>query len=119
MGRYYTGDIEGKFWVAVQSSDDADYFKCASFLAYDFNEDDIPTIEEDIKNCLAGLGKNKAKLDAFFETHEGYNDDMLVEAGFRKNKVKDLLKSYARLELGTKILNCVKERGSCFFNAEL
>ena len=26
MGRYYTGDIEGKFWFAVQSSDDADFF---------------------------------------------------------------------------------------------
>ena len=26
MGRYYNGDIEGKFWFAVQSSDDADYF---------------------------------------------------------------------------------------------
>ena len=26
MGRYYSGDIEGKFWFAIQSSDDADYF---------------------------------------------------------------------------------------------
>ena len=26
MGRYYNGDIEGKFWFAVQSSDDADFF---------------------------------------------------------------------------------------------
>jgi sugar phosphate isomerase/epimerase len=26
MGRYYTGDIDGKFWFAVQSSDDADFF---------------------------------------------------------------------------------------------
>ena len=26
MGRYYNGDIEGKFWFAVQSSDCADRF---------------------------------------------------------------------------------------------
>jgi hypothetical protein len=26
MGRFYTGDIEGKFWFAIQSSGDADYF---------------------------------------------------------------------------------------------
>ena len=26
MGRYYDGDIEGKFWFGVQSSDDADFF---------------------------------------------------------------------------------------------
>ena len=25
MGRYYQGDIEGKFWFAVQSSNDADF----------------------------------------------------------------------------------------------
>jgi hypothetical protein len=28
MGRYYHGDIEGKFWFAVQSSNDADFFGC-------------------------------------------------------------------------------------------
>ena len=26
MGRYYEGDIEGKFWFAVQESNDADFF---------------------------------------------------------------------------------------------
>ena len=26
MGRYYNGDIEGKFWFGVQSSDDGDFF---------------------------------------------------------------------------------------------
>ena len=26
MGRYYEGDIDGKFWFGVQSSSDADYF---------------------------------------------------------------------------------------------
>ena len=28
MGRYYDGDIEGKFWFAVQSSDDGEHFGC-------------------------------------------------------------------------------------------
>ena len=26
MGRYYDGDIEGKFWFAIQSSDDGEHF---------------------------------------------------------------------------------------------
>jgi hypothetical protein len=26
MGRHYSGDIEGKFWFGVQSSDDASLF---------------------------------------------------------------------------------------------
>ena len=29
MGRYYNGDIEGKFMFAVQSSTSADRFGCA------------------------------------------------------------------------------------------
>jgi hypothetical protein len=26
MGRYYDGDIEGKFWFAVQDSNDGEFF---------------------------------------------------------------------------------------------
>ena len=26
MGRYYSGDIEGKFWFGVQSSTDGEFF---------------------------------------------------------------------------------------------
>ena len=43
MGRYYNGDIDGKFWFAVQSSDDADFFGVqgeSSYLSYYFSEDD-------------------------------------------------------------------------------
>ena len=43
MGRYYDGDINGKFWFAVQSSDDADFFGVqgeSSYLSYYFSEDD-------------------------------------------------------------------------------
>ena len=50
MGRYYNGDIEGKFWFAVQSSNDADYFGVegdARFLNYYFTEEDLPKIEAD------------------------------------------------------------------------
>ena len=52
MGRYYNGDIEGKFWFAVQSSDDADFFGQqgeARFLNYYFDAEDLPKIEEGIK----------------------------------------------------------------------
>ena len=42
MGRYYHGDIEGKFWFGVQSSTDAEFFGVegnANFLHYYFDED--------------------------------------------------------------------------------
>ena len=58
MGRYYRGDIEGKFWFAIQASNDADFFGC---------EGEPPNY----------------------------------------------------LELGSKILECVNEKGSCNFEAEL
>ena len=41
MGRYYGGDIEGKFWFGVQSSSDADHFGIegqASELNYYFDK---------------------------------------------------------------------------------
>ena len=34
MGRYYHGDIEGKFWFAVQSSDDGEYFGMRESQSY-------------------------------------------------------------------------------------
>jgi hypothetical protein len=38
MGRYYHGDIEGKFWFAVQSSNDADFlWKCEGEAACHLN----------------------------------------------------------------------------------
>ena len=42
MGRYYSGDIDGKFWFATQSSNDADFFGVTGYqpekLEYDFEE---------------------------------------------------------------------------------
>ena len=54
MGRYYHGDIEGKFMFGVQSSTDADFFGVegeATHLSYGFNNEDLPKVEEGIKEC--------------------------------------------------------------------
>ena len=54
MGRYYNGDIEGKFWVAVQSSGDADFFGVeghSNYLDYYFDKDNLDTINSGIKEC--------------------------------------------------------------------
>lgn len=119
MGRYYSGDIEGKFWFGTQPSDDADYFGSVgtepNYIEYYFDEYHIPSIKKGIKECKKQLGDNKKKLDEFFKKENGYNDDMLIEAGIDPSSVE----WYARLELGEKILACVKEVGSCNFTAEL
>ena len=123
MGRYYNGDIEGKFWFAVQSSDSANRFGQQgyepNFLNYDFDKTEhLEGVCEEIAVIEKDLGDNKAKLDKFFKENNGYNDEMLIKAGFPKDNIKHLLSDYADLALGIKIRDCLKENGSCSFEAE-
>ena len=124
MGRYYNGDIEGKFWVGVQSSGDADFFGSeghAQYLSYHFDKDDhLESIVQGVTECKKKLGKWKIKLDEFFEKNDGYNDTMLWEQlGLNKSKARRMLEWYARLDLGEQILECVKKNGHCSFDAEI
>lgn len=97
MGRYYFGDIEGKFWFAVQSSDDASFFGGTesepNYINYYFGKDDLSDIKKGIAKCKKALKK----------------------AGLKENTDE----WEARLELGEKILKCVEKEGSCEFEAEL
>jgi hypothetical protein len=121
MGRYYDGDIEGKFWFGVQPSNDGEFFGCVEQEPTDINyyTEDLEKVNQGVEECLKQLGENKEKLDKFFEKNEGYNDEMLDKAGFPQEKIKELLTWYARLDLGLKIQKCVKEQGYCSFNAEI
>ena len=123
MGRYYNGDIEGKFWFAVQSSDDASFFGGnayePNYINYEFDEDDIESLELGLQKCKDAMGDKKEELDKFFDDNNGYNDEMLVDAGIcTLAEAKNLLQWYARFYLGEKIYNCVKEKSYCNFEAE-
>lgn len=131
MGRYYDGDIHGKFWFAVQSSRDAIHFGGREELEdqeafYYFNTDDLDSINKGIKEVTEFLGENKALLDKFFDEPRGYNDQMIADllgiTGTEEQvKMKTLanLVAYARLGLGEQIRDCVIETGECSFSAEL
>ena len=132
MGRYYSGDIDGKFWFAVQSSNDADFFGCegeSHNISYYYHEGHLDQVKEGIKDCKSSLGEYKKHLDNFFKTDgdKGYNDQMLAEyldknaknGTHTENGVKFFLEWYARLELGKQILKCIKDNGECSFEAEL
>lgn len=131
MGRYYDGDISGKFWFGVQASDDADFFGVEgyqpSYLEYNFGADNIDGVEQGIKECYAQLAQNKERLDKFFdELKNGYNDDMIKKhwketyaEDLDDYRVQGLLQWYARLELGERIYECLKANGSCSFRAEV
>ena len=129
MGRYYNGDIEGKFAFAVQPSNDADHFGVIGTepqtLEYYFSEYNLGTINEAIKVCENQLGEYKDKLDHFFKSVNGFNED-IVKDWFKKtynedmppNKFNKLYAILARLELGIKIRDCVQKNGECQFTAE-
>lgn len=123
MGRYYTGDINGKFWFGVQSSDDASFFggdECEpNYIEYYFGAEEKDTIDYGIRRCLDALGSFKPKLDSYFAANNGYNDRELAHAlGIPEDELWRLLEWYARLELGEKIQKCVAEKGECQFEAE-
>jgi hypothetical protein len=119
MGRYYSGDIEGKFWFALQPSDAPSRFGGEetepSYINYHFNEDHLEEVEEEIQNIEESLGEKKTIIDNFFKEKASYSNDELLALGITE---KDLL-DYADLGIGIQIRDCVLENGDCNFEAEL
>jgi hypothetical protein len=133
MGRYYTGDIEGKFWFGVQDSNDARFFggdeSEPSYIEYFFDGNDLDDIKFGIQECTKALGKNLNKLNTFFKKNDCYSDEQLTEylgidankeevKGIHTRELQEILTWYARLDLGRKILKCVQKHGDCSFQAE-
>ena len=123
MGRYYSGDIDGKFMFAVQSSNDADFFGVKgtepSRLDYVFEKEDLPKVKEGIKKCKAYLVNFKPKLKKFFKGKEYYSREELQKfMGVDENTLHDILKWTARLTLGKRIEKCIEKTGKCNFEAE-
>jgi hypothetical protein len=118
MGRYYNGDIEGKFWFAVQSSNSADRFGVTgnepAYLDYWFDEDNLEDVEIEIKNIEKSLGNKIKIIEDFFKENDSYNDEKLKKADI----TEDELSEYADLELGIKIRDHIKDFGQCSFQAE-
>ena len=126
MGRYYSGDIEGKMWFAVQNSNDWDYFgKEGNYperLEYYYEKEDLPEIKKGIENCKKMLGSHKKEIELFFKKKESYNDLRLAKyLGIKEDKVRDILKWYARLEKGEQLYNFLKQKENdyCEFEVEL
>ena len=131
MGRNYWGDIEGKFWFGIQSSDDPSYFKepCSieededgdeTSLVYSFDETDIEAIEEVVGEIINELGDSKEKLDKFLDLRDSSGDDLISkETGILASDMKPILALYARMKLGNQILDCIRKNGQCIFECEL
>ena len=119
MGRYYSGDIEGKFWFGVQASNAADRFDQRgyepSYIEHYYDRDDLDEVEAEIKRIEDKLGDKLEALDKFFSERYSYSDDDLTAIGIDHHALSE----YADLGLGRKIRDCIKENGACSFTAEL
>lgn len=119
MGRYYDGDISGKFWFGVQSSYAADRFGQRghepNYIEYYYCEHDLDDVEAEIKRIEDGLGDKLKTLDEFFSERYSYRDEELSELGIDKHDISE----YADLELGRQIRGCIKAFGQCAFTAEI
>ena len=113
MGRYYEGDIDGKFWFGVQSSSDADYFgvegSTPGFLDYNFEKDDLDKVAVGISECKRYLGKYEDKLDKFFFNDyrfpEGRGDLNIIKLKEKKINLIDESYNSNPLSLKSAILN--------------
>lgn len=119
MGRYYSGDINGKFWFALQSSEAASRFGVdytePNYVLYNFEEEHLEGVQEELKRIENKLGDKMAILDKFFQDNEFYNDKMLEDAGITREELSD----YADYGLGKQIEECIIDNGCCSFEAEL
>ena len=141
MGRHYDGDIEGKFWFAVQSSDDGEYFGAIDiteentdsdyhdgFVDYVIYFSDIDRVKAGIDLCKRQLRGNYLILNEFFLSNNGYNDEMIIKH-YQKTKgihinegfLREQLTIFARLDFGTQILLYFNENPGedCHFTAEM
>jgi hypothetical protein len=118
MGRYYNGDIEGKFLFAVQPSDAPSRFGVEpyepNYVQYSFFEDEhLDSVKKELDKIESKI--DLAKLKKFFDTNNGFNDEILQEAGITKEELRD----YADYQLGKRIEECLQACGQCCFDAEL
>ena len=85
MGRYYSGDVEGKWAFGVQCSTTPDKFGAVEhepyMIEYTFYRHNLDFAKNKMKELEAGLGGNLQKIIDFFSVNNGYHDAKLIEAG--------------------------------------
>jgi hypothetical protein len=141
MGRYYSGNIEGKFWFGTQNSDAAEQFGAVANEPNYINylADNSEVCKTRIKELLAEIGVNHDdECEAIINHHKEINDndsptndqskssiDIPFIQQYTKKKLWDGLQwnkydsQLADLELGFKIYWCIIDKGECYFEAEL
>ena len=125
MGREYKGDIEGKMWVTVQPSNDADNFgvigEPLGDLHYFFAEDNEDDINKELAKCRESIGKDNLEImDRYHKKHRTEShqavDDLKSKIG--DTEYYEIKVYYARIKLGEQILACIRDNDTCSFSVE-
>ena len=122
MGRYYEGDIEGKFWFGCQSSYDGELFGATPqephVVEYAIELEDIHKVLEGIHTCKQQLGKY---VTLFNKAYEGGIKEDLEFSKLSEDKQNSLYELFASLDMGMRILIYFNEHPNdpCYFTAEL
>ena len=120
MGRYYSGDIEGKFAFAIQSSNAPERFGASEnqdYINYYIDGSQINEVREEVKRIETEQADQIKRIDKMFEENNSYNETTIVEYGV----TRDGLSEYADLRLGRQILKYLEENPDygCSIQAEL
>ena len=118
MGRYYNGDVNGKFMFAVQGSDAHERFGAIqsdyiNYVVYRDSYAEICAELDSIKN-----NSSIEKVDKMFNEKSGYNDDIKKEFDVSE---KDL-SEYADYEVGIQLKEFFDDNpdiDECRFDAEI
>ena len=116
MGRYYNGDVNGKFMFAVQSSDAHERFGAViSCVDYEISRD----MYDDIVRELDSIDKGSIeRVDKMFKENTGYNDEIKKQY----NVTEHDLSEYADYSLGKQVKDYFDDNPEdhyCNFTAEL
>tara|TARA_R100001129_G_scaffold141987_1_gene103214 strand:- start:1689 stop:2069 length:381 start_codon:yes stop_codon:yes gene_type:complete len=126
MGRYYSGDVEGKWWFGVQSSNTPIKFGgTETFIDYTICNDG--TFKRQVKQLKQDLGDKLEWLQQFFDENNGYNDAMLMEFMMKKNprydksELRKDLENFADYEFAMQVKEYFDDTGNeyCHVNSEL
>jgi hypothetical protein len=121
MGRYYSGDIEGKFMFAVQSSDAPARFgaeeQYSGYIDYWVPPDAIDEIRNELDSITKLSGDQIERVQKMFDNENGYNDDTMKKYGVTKQGLSE----YADYQLGKQILEFLEknEGYGCTIQAEI
>lgn len=122
MGRYYTGDIEGKFAFAIQPSTAPETYLGAEAVSIEYSwsgRDDIKSIIDQIKQKMR---HKYDQIEKYFSEHSSYTDKELAEyMHITEDELHEALLDYYNYKLGKKVYDHMVENDTeyCSITAEL